>query len=121
MTTANDSLTMEKMIEALNKIPPAPERKFDGMFLSQDSLTALKELMDMEDVELPYGIGSLCGIDVVIRPFVPFGTAVLWKHGKPLSSLMPVQLGLIIDYSEALPHVVGIVDFTKELQDVYSK
>jgi len=104
---------MEKLLEALAKIPPALERKFDGMYLSSDSLTALKKLLGAEDKHISYIVGSLSDIEVCIRSQVPLGTAILWKCGKPLSECWWEPFNFL----ETIPKVVGVLDFTKELQD----
>jgi hypothetical protein len=110
-------LTMEKMLEALAKIPPAPERKLDGLILSMDSLEALKKLVGAVDQQVSYIVGSLSGIEIKISAMVPFGTAVMWKHGKSWGECLSSRWDELPDLSDTLPQVVGILDFRKELNN----
>ena len=117
-TQSKQGLDMEGLLRALQQIPPAPERKYGGMYLSTDSLKALERLLKAERVTAhPFATMGLAGIEVGISEVVPYGTAVLWKYGKSIAEVLHVPFGDPIDYMATLPKVVGILDFTKELQD----
>lgn len=115
---SKQGLSWEGLMEALHKIPEPPQRKFDGMYLSTDSLKALEKLLKARRITAhPFAATDLAGIHVGISEVVPFGTAVLWKYGKSIGAVLSVSFGEPIDYTATLPTVVGILDFTKELQD----
>lgn len=91
------------------------DRIWDGMFVSKPTWEGLKQLLALPEAAKVDKLRCLGGLEVYISKYSPFGMAAMFQWGNhgTVDWSDPVKSF----YMSQQPHIVAMLDFTKELKD----